>query len=277
MEVYIEYVIIDNLIINYLLLSLVVFTRKSNIKKTKLWFGSVVGTIFALICPLIQINSILLFMGKLMVGVIISLFISRLAIRDVLISYILFISYTFLMGGVCYFILIALDIPVTSSGVLIYSFDIPVSIIILIVYVYYLIVRRLVRYRRNILNYMYEVTIYKGDKTMELCGFLDTGNQIYDEYGMPVVVISLNSFLRIYPEISLLRVATNNVNNSDISDSKYLTISTANSTSKILVFRVDKLKVLVDKDTKEYKDVTVGVSNSDFNQNFDCILHSEYV
>lgn len=181
------------------------------------------------------------------------------------------------MGGMCYFILDILNVPTTTSGVLIYSFDIPVSLIILLIYVYYIIISKLIKYRKNIVNFKYGVILHKDDKVMKLVGFLDTGNQIFDDIGKPIVVISLKSFLNAYPDISLLQVATNNVSKFDINDSKYIVISTANATTKMLTFKADQLEVLEDGKIKKFDNITIGVSNSNFNQKFDCILHSEYI
>lgn len=277
MEVYIEYVILDNLIINSILISLVRTTlrQRNNIYRNIL--GSVMGTIFAIFLPFINTSNPILFLIKMIVGLFIVMCFSQFGIKNISISYILFISYTFLMGGMCYFVLELFGIPVTSSGVLIYSFDIPVSIIILLVYVYYIIIKRFIRYRKNIVNLNYQVELYKGDKKLNLSGFLDTGSQIFDDDGKAIVVISLKSFLKCYPHISILKVATNNVDTIDLIDSKYMVISTANATTKMLTFKADKLKVLDDKSEKEFENITIGVSTSNFNSKFDCILHSEYI
>ena len=47
MEIYIEYVIIDNLIINYLILSFTDYILKLKCKKSLKWLSSIVGTIVA--------------------------------------------------------------------------------------------------------------------------------------------------------------------------------------------------------------------------------------
>lgn len=277
MEVYIEYVILDNFIINSIIISLTNLTLRLNLNKTKIFIASIVGTIFAIFMPFIMLNNLLLFIVKLMVGFIIVMCFSKLIFTQILLSYLVFISYTFLMGGMCYFVLTMLNIPVTFSGVLIYSFDIPVSLLILLIYVYYLIISKLIKYRKNIVNLKFSVVLCKNQKELKLSGFLDTGNQIFDEDGKPIIVISLKSFLKCFPNISILKVATNMVNTCDIENSKYIVISTSNATTKMLTFKADKIKVLDANIVKEFNNITIGVSNSNFNQKFDCILHSEYV
>lgn len=276
-EVYIEYVILDNLIINSILISLTNNTLRNENNRWKNLIASIIGTIFAIFMPFLHLNNTLLLLVKLAVGLIMIICFSNLRFKSVFLNYIVFLFYTFLMGGMCYFILDILHVSTTTSGVLIYSFDIPVSLIILLIYVYYIIISKLIKYRKNIVNFKYGVILHKDDKVMKLVGFLDTGNQIFDDIGKPIVVISLKSFLNAYPDISLLQVATNNVSKFDINDSKYMVISTANATTKMLTFKADQLEVLEDGKIKKFDNITIGVSNSNFNQKFDCILHSEYI
>lgn len=277
MEVYIEYVILDNLIIDSILIYLTNLTMRTKINKYRLFTASVVGTIFAIFLPSLKINNIILIFVKLLAGLFIVLIFSKLKLKDILLNYIIFITYTFMMGGLCFGILYLLNSNVSINGLIIYNFNIPISIIILLIFIYFLIMKKFIKYRKNILNLTYPVEIFKDNKSIKLNGFLDTGNQIYDEFGNPIIVISLNSFLNAYPNISILKVATNNVTEYDVKTSKYLTISTANAITKMLTFKCDKVKILEDKTTKIYKDVVVGVSNSNFNKKFDCILHQEFI
>lgn len=277
MEVYIEYVILDNLIINSILIYLTCITLKNKINKYRIMLGSVVGTIFAIVMPFISLNSFLLFIIKMCVGLIIVLSFCKFKIKDIILSYTLFITYTFLMGGMCFGLMYLLNLNVSANGFIIYNFNIPLSIIILAIFIYFLILKKFVTYKKNILNFSYLVEVKKDDKTIKLQGFLDTGNQIYDDYGNPIVVISKSSFIKAFPTISLIKIATNNVNNYDLKNSKYIVISTANATTKMLTFKCDKMVVFDNKKCNEYNNITIGVSNSNFNKKFDCILHTEYV
>ena len=277
MTVYIEYVILDNLVINSLLVSLVGSTLRRKISKYRILLASVVGTLFAIFLPFVTVSNTILFLIKLIVGLLVVLCFANITIRDVSISYMLFVSYTFLMGGMCYFVLDMCGIPTTASGVLIYSFDIPVSILILMIYVYYIVIKKFISYKRNVINLNYQVKLSRENKSISLVGFLDTGNQIFDENGRPIVVISLKSFLKYYPHISILKVATNSVSKEDLRGSKYISIMTAASTSKMLVFSADKLTVYDNGNSKEFENVTVGVSSSNFHSKFDCILHGDYI
>lgn len=277
MEVYIEYVILDNLIINSILIYLTSITLRFKVNKYRILPASVVGTIFAIFLPFIKLQNYLLILLKMLVGLFIVLIFSKFNFKSIMLNYLIFVTYTFLMGGLCFGILYLLNSNVSINGLIIYNFNIPISLIVLIIFIYFLILQKFIKYRKNIVNLTYPVELFKDDKLFKLNGFLDTGNQIYDDLGNPIIVISLNSFLNAYPNVSLIKVATNNVTELDVKTSKYLTITTANAVTKMLTFKCDKVKILEDKTYKIFKDVTIGVSNSNFNKKFDCILHQEYI
>ena len=69
MEVYVEYVIIDNLIIDFLLLKLSTKTAQVRSSLTRLILSSVIGTAVAVIMPLFSINSVLQVIIKLLLSI----------------------------------------------------------------------------------------------------------------------------------------------------------------------------------------------------------------
>ena len=106
MEVYIEYVILDNFIINTLIILLVNSTLHQKISKFKVILASCIGTIFAIFMPFISVSNIFLFVLKLMVGLIMVMCFARFNIKDISISYVLFLSYTFLIVlSICFFLI----------------------------------------------------------------------------------------------------------------------------------------------------------------------------
>ena len=65
MEVYIEYVILDNLIINQILLQLSNKLTKSNLSTRKIFFSSFLGTLLVLFMPFVCNNNFLLFFYRI--------------------------------------------------------------------------------------------------------------------------------------------------------------------------------------------------------------------
>ena len=100
MVVYVEYVIIDNMAIDYLLISLARKTLKLKPNFLLALISAVVGTVAAFVIPTLSINKGALFSAKVVVGMVISAISGKFRnIREYVFCYCLFILYTFLFGG----------------------------------------------------------------------------------------------------------------------------------------------------------------------------------
>ena len=77
MEIYIEYVLIDNLVINALILLCTKKTLKLKTSWLRLGLSSLLGTVVAVMLPLINISSIFLILIKIGLGVLMVLILSR--------------------------------------------------------------------------------------------------------------------------------------------------------------------------------------------------------
>lgn len=275
MEVYIEYVILDNFVIDYIILYLTLFSIRQKICYLKVILSSMIGTTFAVFLPFITLSNIYLFLLKMAIGLLMIVVVSKNGFKKFIISYFLFITYTFLLGGLCFGILYFLFGNVSLNGILLYQFEIPISILLLLIFLYFLFIKKLVSNKRKFGSFTYPVEIFKEDKSLILVGFLDTGNQVYDKKGNPIIIISLKTFMKAYPNISYLKIITSAINEFDIKGCEYIVLNTANQTSKMLVFNADLLKIKDNDKFKVFKNVTIGVSQSNFGQKFDCILHNE--
>ena len=60
MEIVVEYVLIDNLVVNYLILYTTAFALKINFKKYRLFFSVLFGTALAFVFPILNLNAVLL-------------------------------------------------------------------------------------------------------------------------------------------------------------------------------------------------------------------------
>ena len=70
MKIYFEYVLIDNIIINFLILLCVAKTLHFNHKNWLLFISSIFGAVVALLLPLINLSQLMLLPLKLISGII---------------------------------------------------------------------------------------------------------------------------------------------------------------------------------------------------------------
>jgi len=109
MEVYIEYVIIDSFIINWLLLWSAVKTMGLKFNWFLCLISSLFGTIVSCLVPLINFSGIALFIIKLILGLLMVLMCYKYkSFKQCIYTFMIFVSYTFLMGGACYAVIILL-------------------------------------------------------------------------------------------------------------------------------------------------------------------------
>ena len=72
MEVYIEYVLLDNLIINSVLLDFTNKTLKLKVNKFRIFLSAMLGTIVAIILPFVKLSNSILIVLKIILGICMS-------------------------------------------------------------------------------------------------------------------------------------------------------------------------------------------------------------
>lgn len=275
MEVYIEFVILDNLIINYILLNLVNVTLKLNAKKSLMLLSSVIGMVVAIFLPLITLNNIILFLIKIMLGLLMVVIIKKPKnIKTYFISFCLFLTYTFVLGGMCFGVMFMLNVKTSFSGVILNNFEIPVSLFILLGLIYLKLMLKLikaVRHKFTFNNFYYDVKVTNNNVSLYLNGFLDSGNQIECD-GTGVMVINYASFLKLYPNIDYQKLIMGNLKNCGLKNAKFINVGSAANSGKMLIFNVDELEVITNNKTVKLSNAKLGLSKSRFNSDFDCLL-----
>ena len=168
MEVYIEYVIIDNFVIDYLILFFTKSILNSKIRKLNMFISVVFGVVSAVILPLFSIKIIYLICVKIMIGLIMVIILKKYAnFREFLITCIVLFSITFLFAGVCYGINEMLGIKTTGGQIMINGFEFPVSTFVLFAGVYLYLLLQLIIYLRNrnkLTNFYFDVKIKQNEK-----------------------------------------------------------------------------------------------------------------
>lgn len=103
----------------------------------------------------------------------------------------------------------------------------------------------------------HKVTLFlKDGKILELNGYLDTGNQLYDPYTKKPVILVYTNKIKFDYENSLL-----------------VPFTTIDKKGIIPCKKISKIKI----DNKEFYDVLIGQSKYPFQiEGIDCILHREY-
>ena len=253
MTVYIEYVLIDNFVIDYFLLSAAFTITGKREKVLYRIIAAATGAIAALIYPLFSDMSVLSIILKIATGLTVVFAAGRYSsIKEYYVNAAVFFALTFALGGAV--------IGVFSIFNLDYSSETSIAFMAIPAYTIVKTIKSIVKYffiRAVEEKNCYDCEITLNQTTVKLKGFMDTGNSLYDG-DSPVVVCGEKVALKIigdrFPKI------------------KHIKIKTAIGEKKVLSFKVDQIKIFISDKANIFNNVTVA-SVKNAGQGYDIILH----
>jgi len=258
MTVFIEYVLIDNFVIDYMILKATFLITGFPCSKGRLFLCAFLGSLFALFYPMLKIGTILLTVIKILFGMLLVLLaVKKISLKRYYVTALIFILLTFLTGGA----IIGLS---SIFGVSLGS-EFLISTIIFIVALTMKLLTKIIKYvyrQKNVKAFTYRVGIEIGANKIDCVGFLDTGNGLYD--GESPVIVCDKKFIKNF---NLDVKALKNIKELDFQtvDGKSRMISL--KTDKVLIYNGDKLNI--------FNNVTLCVAKGGVGTGYDVILHPE--
>lgn len=275
MELYIEYVIIDNLLIDFCLLRLLGVTFKEKFGKWAYFSSLFVGVIGAVFLPFLYEYKVLSVFYRVTLCLLMVLLIKRPRTFKMYIKYVFaFVGYTILLGGAIVAVLNALGVRYTISGVMCYNLELPMGVLLGIILISLWVVKKVIQSIMSGLRngkYIVDIVIRDGDNVVGARGYLDSGNLVEVD-GNFVSIISIDTFLKLHKEIGLARMLYGKVEDEKLRSIKYINIGGMSGGREYLSFVVDKLAI----GDSEYRDQRLAVAYKNFGE-FDCILSSNYM
>ena len=269
---YLDLYIIENLLINYIIISCTsILTKNVNSYKKKI-IGAVVGTIYSVVYLFPKFYLLYTLPSKIIFIVIIGLisFVSTDKNEFIRILTIFFLVNFFICGGT-YFIIYFTGIE-----------HIKISFVIISVYISCLILKKIysdITLISHIKEFTKEITISFLGEDLKCIALLDSGNLLKDPLSKSDVVMINSSLLNKYlPEnysyeyvdVLLAEEIINSLS-EDISSRVRLipyNHATSNKTSMILGFKADYLQI----DNKKIGNIVLGISNFK-HDNYNAILN----
>lgn len=273
MQVYVEYVVIDNMVIDTLILLITCKLNKINIKKWKILLISLYGTMVAMLSPLL--SGVWLILAKLICGLSMPLFLlKKLTIKQYIIVTLSFFLSTMLLGGVClgFCSLFNIKYIVSNGEICIYNF--PVGLALTLAVVTYLILKSLISYFflvKKTSKFIYDITMECGNIKLNTKAFLDSGNRLIDyKTNKPVSLVDYEILSQICPNITLADILLKRYDKLQLNNLHEIEVKSLAKSSKILVFEIDNIII----EDKVFNKALVGFSLNSFNSelNADCIL-----
>lgn len=254
MTVYVEYVFIDNFVIDLFLFKTAFAVTGKSVSRLRLIVCSLLGAAFALLYPLITANGVIITAAKIVFGLFLTFCSAKFSsAKDYATFTAVFIGLTFFVGGIIVGAFSVLGLDASSE----YS----VALMVLPVWLALSAVKRLIRYfyrAKDISGLKTSVEIVCGDNVVKLKGFFDTGNALYDGLS-PVIIVSKR---KIAPVLSV----------TAIKNAKYFNIKTAVGEDKKICFKPDSVAIYSGGGKHIFYNVRVCVVNTEFS-GYDVILH----
>ena len=259
MQIYIEYVIADNMAVNLLLLYVTSVTLRQKFPRIRSVISAAVGTAFAVIMPLVEIKA--LFLAKIMLGLIMPAIVTgRKSVKTYGKFLAFFMLYTCLAGGICVALLGANDgfVVITDPN----GYAPAVAAVAAMICV--IVAKKIVGYvtlARREKKYTADVRLEVAGKSVNCKGYWDSGNRLFYK-GIYPVVLSGADFAGSIP----------NLEKAQKIDA--IKLSTVTGSKSIRGFIADKLFICDESGEKEFDNVIIGIGENDF-KGFSLLLNCD--
>ncbi len=195
MTVYVEIVIFNNLFIDLLLGITTTFCRRRKPRYVRLLLSSIIGTlvsVFYAFMPSVAQIVVRLLLAPILVAVMDK----YVSFKDFFVSLMLFVAFTFALGGGVYGLSYLVGIDLRGYAVL---GVLAMTIVIMELIIWFVVIKK----PSNSKEYYDISIIYKG-KIYWLKGFYDSGNTLTDSLtGRPVVLLSKSTVSMLQEESAL--------------------------------------------------------------------------
>lgn len=256
MVVYIEYVLIDNFVIDYLLLKATFVITNISVKKGRLFLCAFLGGVFALTYPFMQRMGFLLTIIKILFGLLLTLLATNYkSVKSYYVNTLIFFALTFLTGGTILGLSNILGIELGT--------EFSVAIIILPTYLIIKGITELIKYiyrRKETVVFLYDVELTLNGKTVKAKGFLDTGNGLYYN-NQPVIICNKGLFLSFINS------------NSVLPKMEKIECKTVAGSSILYAVKINTLKIYLLNKPRIFNNVVMAISKVD-SVDYQVILHS---
>lgn len=255
MVVYVEYVAINNFIIDCLLILSARKAMNLPLNKAFVCLSAAVGAAFAVVTPLLKMNAAFTFVLKFFAGALIVLVSGKFPnFRIYVRCFYLFLFFTFAFGGAVfgafYFAGISYDVFSRTTPA-----ESVLTIILLIVFVMYFVACALIKKlykRKEIANFIRKCEFTVGGRIYIVNGFLDSGNRLRYKND-PIIIVSPKFAAKLMKNevFSLVRP-------------RYSTISTIAGEKVIKIYKISRIKIYNGTSVNIINNVMLGIAEREF-------------
>ena len=280
MTFYIDIILVENMIMNYIILFATGLITKVKLKYRRLFISSLIGSIYAIMSYIsgleVYMNEITkIVLSVTMIYVAFVPYNFKKMVQEVIIFYLT----SFCFGGVAYYLLyyISPEQIKNMNGILTGSYPIKIAILggilgFFIINIAFRVIKN--RFDRNSIFYTIEIG-YQG-KSCQMKVILDTGNLLVEPItSYPVVIVEAEKMKQILSEQTLEKLLNiledNNLETIDDDLKSRCRVIPFSSIGKnngmIIGFKPDYIKIYDEEYESTIREVIIGIYNHPLNKN----------
>lgn len=261
-EYYIEFIILQEFVIDFMLFYITgsLFYKKINLKK--IFFSSLVGVIYSLSVYLIDREFLSNFIVRFLVSV---LLITIAHSPKGFLGYVKFI--------ICFYTLSILIMGIIVASYYFFNSRLTIILIFIAIFVGYFVFKVLfyeIRKNKLEIDYFRDIIIYLDGNSVELVGFIDTGNEMLDAISKrPVIIVDLKHVKNLFRTEVFNEIKNVYENNSNLIDFMYrklhdynfrlLKYKTINSSDEYMIGIIPSKTIIKYKGSERCVDCIIGI------------------
>ncbi|WP_129596423.1 sigma-E processing peptidase SpoIIGA [Anaerophilus nitritogenes] len=293
-EVYGEYLFIENLLMNWMILHLTGYFSKYNTKKIKLWIGASVGACYAFVIFFPSLSFLYSFLMKFIISIfIIIVTFTPYKFKDFAKLLGIFYLISFMFGGAAFALFYLTDFHGMVSNGIFYMGNFTMKLLIYSGIIAYILIKFCLEYiqvRISRDELYIPIYIEVENHSSKLNALLDTGNSLFDPLSKcPVIIVEYTAIKDLFPidiqdvfskgESGNLNLIPQMMESSKWSH-RFRIIpfkSLGQENGMLMGFKPDQVKMQDEKNLKCIKNIIIGVYTKKLSQDgeYEALLHPD--
>lgn len=280
MTFYIDLILLENIIMNYIIILATGMICRVDIKQIRILFSSLLGAIYAILTYLIDLQIYTNQITKILISVcMVYIAFNPKKIKNMLKQLLIFYLTSFCFGGAAYYLLYSISPGLIKSinGIFVGIYPLKIALLGAILGFFVINISfKIIKNKITKKDMLYDVEIYYKEQKCAIKAILDTGNLLTDPISnVPVMIVEGKKLKNIIPEVILknIDIVMNDNAFKYIEDDlkRRFSIIPFSSIGKkngiIIGFRPDYIKIYTEDGEETRTKVIVGIYNENISKN----------
>lgn len=279
MTFYIDVILLENIIMNYIIILATGMICRVNIKQIRAFLASLLGAVYAILIYVLDFKIYTSQITKILISIcMVYIAFNSANIKTMIKQLLIFYLTSFCFGGAAYYLLYCVkpNLIKSMNGVLVGTYPIKIALLggilgFFIINISFKMIKSKLRKK----DMLYDVDIYYKEKKSSIKAMLDTGNLLTDPItSNPVLIVEAQQLKNIISENILKNIENilyGTVKEIDEDIKIRCSIIPFSSIGKnngmIIGFRPDYIKIYTEEGEEVRKKVIVGIYNNKIARN----------